>query len=306
MNFRPLQLDPLADMACQKAIFVTGCARTGSTLAARLINSLQDVELTNEPSFLYCHFPLIDSMEKSVWKYLYESYLFEDLLMQGLQGRNINLNRRDDGSFWHSKPTAQINDRILVSHRRRETLEIAARQKPGYKLTDMLRYISPFRSLYPQADIVVLVRKPESVIASILSKGWYSNNDLLNVRSLWPFREQGGLAIPYWVPLEDMDEFCRMSELERCVYYYILQHEHLSEGLNLRVLDYDQLLENPGAVFAALAETIGSNYGPMTDALLKAVQEPEKDRSVDMSMIDSRMKSRLKEATDRVRSLTGQ
>jgi hypothetical protein len=289
----------LATPAVSRSIFITGVARTGSTLVSRLVNSLRDVELTSEPSFLFCLFPLLGKIPDQYWRYLLESYLFEEHLMQGLQGRTINLNRGDDGSAWHSKPAAELEARLNVTHRRRDTLAGAETKRIAFKLTDMMPYIPKFCEFYPEATIVVMVRQPDSVIASILAKGWYSNRDLSELHSIWPYSIRNGYAVPFWVPPAHAEYFLGMSEIQRCVFYYTYMYESLAAVPRILFLDYDHLLANPRRVFSRLAERLGCVFGPLTDELLQSVAEPIKDRAVSYAGLDPSLMARMYRVAER-------
>ena len=299
-------LTPEANTTTARAIFLTGSARTGSTMMGRLLNSLADVELTSDPSFLFCLFPMIATMDGSQWRYLFESYLFEEHLMQGLQGRGLNLNRVDLTSAVHSKPLEEIERRLGRSYRRREVISIAQRTRPAFKLTDMMAFTGRFQSYYPEATALIMVRRPESVIASTLAKGWYSDNDLNLIGSIWPFKHVGGSKVPFWVPDADVERFVRMTELERCVLYYVRMHEALVPRENCIVIDYDSFVVDSDRSFKRLTDRLGCSFGPLTASLLNGVKEEDKNRDISFEGIDRGLVERMYVVADQCKRLSSQ
>ena len=100
-----------------KAILITGTARNGTTITGQLIHSMNNVEYAFEPPTLLSLINIIDKVEKNIWKFLYETYLYEDFLINAIAGRNINFNKNDDSSIYHAKTEEEIQARIKKNAR---------------------------------------------------------------------------------------------------------------------------------------------------------------------------------------------
>ncbi len=63
----------------RNTIWITGCARSGTTILGKILSSLKGVEYAYEPEALLGLLPLVHNIEKKYWNHIFESYLIEDL-----------------------------------------------------------------------------------------------------------------------------------------------------------------------------------------------------------------------------------
>ena len=66
---------------------------------------------------------MIEQLESNQWKFLYETYLYEEFLIPALAGRNINCNRQDDSSIYRVKTQTEIETRLNQSHSKSQAEE---------------------------------------------------------------------------------------------------------------------------------------------------------------------------------------
>ena len=52
----------------QQTIWLTGCARSGTSILGKILSTLNNVEYTHEPQTLYSLLPLIHKIEKNIGK----------------------------------------------------------------------------------------------------------------------------------------------------------------------------------------------------------------------------------------------
>lgn len=297
-----LYATPEAREAARNAIVITGSTRTGSTMMGQLFHSLAEVEYTFEPPHLYALFPLIETLPREVWTFLYDSYIYEDLVVGAVTGRCLNTNRTDDSSVFRAKPAAEIEARLNTAFRRPDICRVAATRRFAHKTVDVTPYLGRFRSYYPDAPVIALVRKPASVIVSVMGKGWNTDEHINGQARVFPLKRPGNPNVPYWVPDADIDRFLGMSELDRCVYYYCRMFEGIAEAEDFTVVDYDRFVRAPKAAFDRLIGGLGLSYGPMTAELVGKVAEPERDRSVDLSGADPVLVRRMNEIAEACRA----
>jgi len=86
-----------------KHIVITGVGRSGTTILGKIIHSFEGVEYVYEPYTIQALLPLLTTIEKDHWKNLYHSYLYEDIFMGAVAGRNVNLNEMDDSCIIKAK-----------------------------------------------------------------------------------------------------------------------------------------------------------------------------------------------------------
>ena len=273
---------PAAADKTDKSIFITGGTRTGTSMMARMLYSLDHVEGFHEPAFLYAYFYMIEEMDEAPWKLLLESFVFEELLLSALAGRRLNFNEHDESSVFHSKTREEIAERLSRTHRHHDLVPRSRDYRIAFKMPETVPMLERLRSYYPNMTFLVMLRRPETVIASLIQRGWYSDAQMRNPGGEWVFRDKSpdGLRIAPWVPDSMIDEFVAASEVDRCAMCYIEQYKHLVSRTDCMVVDFDELNRRPVPYFTAVAEALGEKFGPMTNQLLAEVREPSKDRSI--------------------------
>lgn len=306
MDFR---LYPEATEIASRAIYITGATRTGTTMMGRLISSLEGVEYAEEPPLIRILLPMIDELPEENFRMLFEGYLFEDHMMFTIPGRKINVNRFDQSSVYNSKSEAEVAKRLEKSYRRIEIFPMAQERDIAFKLPEVGQYLGPLLTLYPTLRTIVMLRRPESVIASMLEREWFGERELFGISGKWFFRKGFDWNIPDWLPAEEAEAFLAMSEVERCCRYYLFEYENLLatrkalDATPAVVVDYDSLTRNPRAQFAHLAERLGCRFGDMTDQLVDDIREPRKDRTIPMDKIGTELWSRVQAVYEECRSM---
>ena len=96
----------------QKTTWITGCARSGTTVLGKILSTLKGVEYAYEPEIFFSLIPLIHNVEKKYWTNIYETYLIEDLFFNLCLGRKINLKKNDDSSIYNSLNKKQIKQKL--------------------------------------------------------------------------------------------------------------------------------------------------------------------------------------------------
>ena len=285
-----------------RSIFLTGSTRSGTTIMTRLFLSLDEFEMSQEPPLTYLMIPMIDDVDADTWKIIFETYLFEDNLMLAIPGRRLNFNIDDDSSIFKAKSREDIEQRTSRTMRRTEILPVAMSRRYGFKMPEMLPFLPQLMEYYPNLQTIVMLRKPEGVIGSILSKGWYSDQALTETTGEWLFREDTELKVPYWVPDNIVGRWIEMSELERCCFCYSYQYEHIVGRSDCVVVDYDDFVTAPKSKFAALAERFDCRYGPLTNDILYNIDESRRDRNVSFDAAGAEFVKPMRDVYDACRA----
>jgi len=224
-NSSNLGLDERIFKKCNNVVVVTGSARSGTTILGKILHTFKGVEYSFEPPMLVSLFALIDTLPQAQWKLLYETYVYEEFLINALAGRGLNCNRADDSSIYNVKPKILIEGRLEYSLRKIEAERKAKKSRVVYKLPNIVPFLSKLKVYYPGTKIILITRKAPDVFRSILEKGWFADSTLRNENIAWPNRFIDGLRVPYWVASEDVEKWCKMNELHRIAYYYIRMNE---------------------------------------------------------------------------------
>ena len=265
--------------AARNAIFITGSARSGTSIVGSLIHSMQAVEYAYEPPTLGALLALMDEMKPEVWRAMYETYIYEEILLNSVSGRYINCNSKDFSSIYKVKSLDEITSRLDKQLGRKECKEAAQSSVVAFKLPDMIYSLGQFQLFYPDARIVVVLRKGLEIIASILEKEWFNPEfDRLDLTN--PCRIFESYRIPHFVPKEKERYWLGLDEVNRAAYYYILVNEGLADIMGRLEIKYSNLLENPQKEVSTLAEKLGLSFGDKTKDLIAAIKDSGSIRDI--------------------------
>ena len=181
-----------------KAIIITGTGRSGTSIVGQLIHSMSNVEYIFEPQFIMSLSCLIHKLAEKDWKLLYETYLYEDFLINALAARNLNFNKNDDSYIYYTKSFDEINERLLRINRKNLAHDLSANAVIAYKMLENIDKICKIKKYYPLTKVVVMLRCAEDTINSILQKKWFSG-----INILYPYKKYMNQAITFFVSAED-------------------------------------------------------------------------------------------------------
>jgi hypothetical protein len=302
MSYRLL---PEVSSQVARAIFVSGGTRTGTSMMAKLLYSLDKVECFHEPAFLYAFMYTINSVPERDWKLLFEAFLVEELLLQALAGRRLNFNEHDQSCVLSSLTRAEVEARLARTHRHIDLVPRAAQHRLAVKMPETIPALERLRSYYPEMTFLVMLRRPESVIASLLERGWYSAKQMVEVGGDWVFRDTSltPLKIAPWVTDDLIPKFVAASEIERCAMCYVEQYRYLAGRKDCLIVDYDQLVAAPHAYFGRVAEQLGERFGERTVSLLDAIREPGRHPQIATEQIAPPLLAEMRDVYARCREL---
>ena len=267
---------PLTDARIRErlgeAICVTGIARSGTTLVGSLIHSMRGVEYSFEPPTLVMLFLLLDRLPAEAWKLLYETYLFDELMVNGLGGRFMNLNPNDDSSILRAKSFSEIFGRFEKSHPYGELFDEGLQRIIAYKIPDLMSRIPALRQLYPGTRFVVMLRHPDPVSLSTDRKGWFVPPQQ-TYRDCGILREVGGQLVSAWIPPEDAAQWMEMSPIDRSYRFYSYMYEPLLTQPDVLIVNYESLMDRPAQISAQIAERLGLEAGVKTAEIVAGVRE---------------------------------
>lgn len=267
-----LKLDDKIFEKCNQAILISGGARNGTTILGKLVHSFKRVEYVFEPPMFFSLFALIDSLEEEHWKLMYETYLYEEFLINALSGRNLNCNKEDDSSIFKVKSKNLVLERQLVSLHKKDAEKIAKNSKLVYKMPDIMPFIPKLKKYYPKTTVVLISRKAPEVIRSLMKKQWFNDDYISEMNYIWPNVFYNGKRVPFWVKSGDEELWCEMDSLDRCAYYYVRMNETSEEIQDCLSLKYDELLSDPVGTVSRLADKLNLEFGNKTDEILKTVK----------------------------------
>jgi len=255
-----------------QAVCLTGTARSGTTLVGSLIHSMRGVEYSFEPPTLVTLFLLLDQLPAEAWKLLYETYLFDEVMVNGLGGRFMNLNPHDDSSILRAKTCSEVFGRFEKSHPYGGLFDEGLQRTIAYKIPRLMPYIPALRQLYPGTRFLVMLRHPDPVALSTDRKGWFIPPQQ-TYRDSGTLREVDGQIVSAWIPPEDARQWMELSPLDRAYRYYASMYEPLLTQPDLLIVNYESLMDRTAEVSARIAERLGLEPGAKTAEIVASVHE---------------------------------
>lgn len=252
---------------CNQAVVISGGARNGTTIVGKFVHSLKDVEYFFEPASINSLFPLINELPEDKWKLLYESGLYEEMLINAVTGRNLNCNLEDDSSIYKVKEREDIEQRQAKSFSKAEAKVAAASKTVAYKHPNIVPYLPKLVSYYPGSKVILMRRNPSDAISSIILKQCFNDEDLLG----WPARLYKDKKIPFWVKESDVELWMELNETDRAGYYYIQMMQAYADVENKLIIDYEQLVGQPQEVANKLSEFIQADITEKTKEIVSSI-----------------------------------
>lgn len=300
-----LFLDKKIQNQCENSIFITGSARSGTTIFGKIIHSLENVEYFYEPPILYSLFPLLKSIGENDWKLLFETTLYEQLFIDSLAGRSINTNLNDDSSVYLVKTKEEIESRLNSDKRKKELEIIAKNYTIAYKVHSIMPFVPDLQRFYKNLNITIILRDPVYIINSIIKKEWFNDYNLINTNENWPNYFHKGMKVPFWVSEDDIDWFYTMPPQDRSVYYILRMYEPIPEIKSPYIIHYNELLNNTEKVISKFADKWDLKFGEKSKELIDSVKFPIKERDLNIiSKIDTSLKKRLSIISDKLNILS--
>lgn len=257
---------------CDDAIIVSGLARSGTSIVSKIIHSFKDIEFSYEPPLLFSLFSIINEIEEAVWRLLYETYLYEEILIDSLCGRALNCNLKDSSSIYFVKDKDLIAQRLSRSISKTEAESLAKIKSIAYKIPDVAPFLSSFQKYYPGSRVVLTKREVSQVFASLKRKRWFHDDNLTsNFCILFPSKRVNNLLVPFWVSEYDIDYWIKSDENHRIAYYYIQMTKSLISLDNIIKVDYDELVVDPNFVVNIIAKKLGVEFGNKTLDIVKSI-----------------------------------
>ena len=266
------------DNIINRGVFISGSARSGTTIFGKLFSTLKNVEYFFEPSM---PIPIMLNAGVRNAKDLLEVYLIEQLLSDSMAGRNFNFNINDDSCIYNSKSEEEIKN-TLSSSLRRKDLEVRLKNVIfSMKIPDLIFFMTELRELYPKTIYILMHRNPNDVINSLKEKGWFTDENMqkINLVPKYPEKIIDNIKIPYWIKSEDIEFWVSADELSRCVYYYKrISEEILKNSDSAIIIDYDEFIKRPDELFKKIVDRLSLDYGEKTQEILDTVKFQEKKR----------------------------
>jgi hypothetical protein len=269
-----LKISKLSRNVINNSIIISGSARSGTTILGNLIGSFENVEYSFEPPLLVSLFSKIQLIKSDFWKLLFETYLYEELMLGSLAGRTLNTNIKDDSSVYKIKNTSEIKKRLIKSNNKNNLEKIVLKHTLAIKILDMPLLISNFKKYYPKTKVLIIRRGPVDVINSLIQKKWF-NERYRNFNSIWPFYNMKGEKIPFWVKKSHIEYWLGLDEINKCAYYYMINNKKILN--NVKEYKYESMVSDPKSFAEQLSSDLFFNFGEKTKNIINSIKRQNKN-----------------------------
>ena len=253
----------------QKTTWVTGCARSGTTILGKILSTLKGVEYAFEPETLFSLIPLIHNVEKKYWTNIYETYLIEDLFFNSCLGRKINLKKNDDSSIYNSLNKRQIKQKLYLSLRRKEFDSFLKKNKKMLiiKIPDLARSLVKLQNYYPQNKFIVTKRSKSAIISSIIKKGWFKKK---NIHSTEIYNNK------YWLEPKLYKSWVNANENIKANIYVDMIEKNLRKIKKKYVVDFKTLIKNPKKIIKEVCNYLNLKATHKTEEIIDQIDTKKK------------------------------
>lgn len=289
------RLSPKIQKKVRNTVLITGSARSGTSIFGKLFGSLDQTEYFFEPSTLFSFFSVLETLPVREARLLFDTFVYEELLVGALSGRGINLRRQDDSSIRNTKSEAEIARRLESAARKDDLNTHIA--NIAIKMPDFVNRLPVISHTLGLHRLVILIRDPSSTINSLLRRGWFTDRSLQSGAIVWPNYWVGQVPVPHWVPADWLEAWSFMSERDRAALYYITQTELPDRISDTSVIfDYSQMLDRPRALLGAVADHFGLDFGCRTGDILATVGVQDTTEPFELSLLCEDLRERVIEA----------
>ena len=253
-------------------VFLTGPARTGSTLWGQILGSLKNTVYLYEPDFLHALMPALQKIPLPIGKFLFESYLFEDKFVNQLTGRCFNFNKNDNSCIFKYLTKNEAMSLLKTKWNKKKAIFVAGKKKLILKITDAPFYLNFIFAAYKNAKVVITYRNPETCIRSLVSKKWFADETLKNLIEIWPSKSWNKIGIPCWVPEKDEKTWLKSNEIERATIYYLFLMQSIKPRKNQIAVSYENLIRKPKNEIERVSNFLGLPLTAKTHEIIKSIK----------------------------------
>ena len=262
----------------KEGIFLTGAPRSGTSILGKIIATLKDIEYHFEPPTLYmiCSSYADGLIDKSAAKILLQNYLCEDLLLESIQGRGVNIRPSDDSQILNSIDWPELNQRWINIPNRAEAIKYGLDKgiRLALKSPNTFDALPLIRDVMEDPNIIIIKRNGFDVLNSIVAKQWLSDNSLKT--ELWPYKNTDStINMPYWVPNRFTKDWGNMSCTTRSALMWAVHADIGLSYVNSKdtiIISYEELTENPSLIINKLTKFTGTEPTHHTTRVINTIR----------------------------------
>lgn len=238
-----------------RVIIITGCGRSGTTILGKIIGSM-------EPAYYL--------FEPSVMKYVTDPWelratIFEDYWLLQVQGRNLNINKKDDSYYGNYRtewvrPLGRYDD---IDECRKSNLVI--------KLTEYQDRLGFLNKTFPGVKAIHIYRNGNDVVDSMVKRGWYTDDYMMN-----GFLDITAVGMPCFLTGVGSMGWSDYNQITRCAAVWRSTTEAGLKGDMLNI-KYEHLYNYD---FESIAQWSGMRITPKTNQHIESIRKPAAHKDI--------------------------
>ena len=246
-------------------IWITGCARSGTTIIGKILSTLKSVEYAYEPDFLFELLTKIHKLNKKNWLDLYNIYLIEELFFNLCVGRRANFRKIDDSYIGHSLSDKDLKIKLKINLSRIDFENYLKKRKKKLliKIPDVSRSLITLEKYYPKNKFIITIRNSKSISSSIIKKKWFKNNN--DLPPVYKNPDLLGKSI--------YNKWIKLNEKKKTELYIKEMNKNCKKIKNKYFFVYENLIKNPNKEINKICKFLNLKKTTKTKEIIKTIKK---------------------------------
>lgn len=266
----------------KRSILITGSARSGTTILGKLVGTLKNVEYFFEPPLLFSVYANYKASNQQIADNTVATYLFEDLLLQRLMARNVNINKNDDSSIFHQLSSEEVERRSRLNLRKYELVDLAYQKKIAYKIPDIVPLLDDIEFLKDHS-ILRCRRDISEQVNSLYNRKWFAEENLSDSQ-IWPNKYFGEKKFPFWLNKEFYQIWYDCKEVDRCFIYSAHMEVRLNAD-NILNVNYSEFINNKHDLVDRICRFLSLEPSILTSEVVNSIKVQPTTKKMNLNKV---------------------
>ena len=254
-------------------IWITGPARSGTTILGKVISSTKNTEYFLEPELLFSLLPMIKKINFAEWNLIYRTYISEELLLNSVIGRKLNFRISDDSyinnSFTKKEIDYKLNNKLSSSTLKKFLTK--NKTKIIIKIPDLVEDLLTIKKKFKKNKFISTDRNSFDILNSLITKNWFDQKNIKN--NNFPLKVLKGFMYPFWLPDDYLQKWKSYNSEERSALYIILMKKKIKKLNPHFIVHYDDLLKDPEKTVLSLCDKLNLNLTKKTKTIIDTIDK---------------------------------
>lgn len=266
-------LTDYSEALVKNLIWITGPARSGTSILGKIISTTKYTEYFFEPELLFSLLPMMRKLSLPEWNLIYKTYLSEELLFNSVVGRKLNFRSIDDSFIKNSfsqkeikfKLNNKLSSKVLKKYINKKKIKMII------KIPDLINELIILKKRFKRNKFISTNRNSFDILKSLIKKNWFDQKNIVN--NNFPLKMHNGYKYPFWVPIDDQKKWKNYNSQERSAHYIILMKNKIKELNPNYIINYEELLESPKNTVLNLCKNLNLDLTKKTISIIKSIDQ---------------------------------